>query len=129
MMSPHDEYEFLEDSDLLRRIHPDQIIFDNNINDWRPTSQNFNHEMMSIDIEKILIDKRLDWNFTLLGYEQYSLVRFSIKLARQLNQTVFHCRTQENPAHGEVRGRKTGSIRSKFSKCSNWVRLNPPSPP
>lgn len=125
-MPDNDEYEYFDESDLLRRIHPEHIIFDKNLNEFRPTSQNFGDEKMSVDIETILTANGLDWKCTLRNHDQYSLVRFPASLARGLTQTVYHCRTLDNPAHGEVRGKKTGSVRSRFSKLSKWVHLNPP---
>lgn len=125
-MLADNESEFLEESDLFRRIPPEQIIFDHNINEYRPTSQNFDDEKMSVDIEAVLVEKNLDWHFTLKGHEKFSLVRFPARFTRDLGQKMIFCPTPEDPAHGKVLGRKTRSIRNNFVRQSKWVHLNSP---
>jgi hypothetical protein len=81
---PDDAMEFLGESGLLRRVHPQQVILDQNSGGYRPSSAAFNDDNLSVDIETILALHHLDWNFTQKGYEGF----FSTVLGRSCTELV-----------------------------------------
>jgi hypothetical protein len=56
-------------------------------------------------------------------------VRFTAGAARALALDVVHTPiadpVDENPAHAEVRGKKTPGIANRLRDASTWVHLNP----
>lgn len=124
MIASIHESVFYDESDLLRRVHPTQIVPDLNKGGFRPSSAVFDDDNMSIDIETILEKNGNDWQSTLKDHQGYSLIRFSAGFAREQSQTVIHSPKQDDQAHGEVRGKKTKAKRNQFVANSNWVFLN-----
>jgi hypothetical protein len=117
---PIDDPSITDDQALWRRIHPEQVVFDNNLNRQRPTSQAFNNTSgtsgMSVDIadETTIQD-------ALKGYSEHLLVEFEAGLARQLNQGVIRDPFPGNPAHAEVMGKKRKPVqKGLYTKC-RWV--------
>jgi hypothetical protein len=102
-----DDGSIADDADLLRRIRPDQIVDDKNLGSRRPSSAAFKDPALSVDAEPILQQHRLDWTFTLRGYQGYSLARFKAGAARAKGLPVVAKPLQDNPAHTEVHGKKT----------------------
>ena len=112
-----------DDSRLLRRIHPTQVIDDKNLNTKRPSSGAFDQPELSVDAEHILEQHNHDWHFSLEGYPGYSLVRVLATVAKGLELPVKHRPLQENPAHCEIHGRKTPRIAKALAKASSWVHI------
>ena len=111
------------DAGLLRRIHPKQLVPDQNSGGRRPSSAAFKDPELSVDAEPILEEDGLNWNFSLNGYEGYSLVRFLADAARQRYLPVVHDPVFDNRAHTLVCGKKTNSIAKGLSNESEWVHL------
>jgi hypothetical protein len=110
-----------DDSWLLRRIHPTQVIEDKNAGHRRPSSGAFKDEAMSVDSEHLLHEAGKDWSFSLEGYDGYSLARFRAEVATSLGQEVVHCPVVGNDFHVEVRGKKTGSISRQLAGAATWA--------
>lgn len=117
---PVDDPSITDDQILWRRVHPEQVVLDRNLNQKRPTSQAFNNSSgtsgMSVDIadETTVQD-------TLKGYPDHLLVEFEAGLVRQLNQGVIRDPLPDNPAHAEVTGKKRKPVqRSLYTNC-RWV--------
>ena len=111
---------------LLRRIHPTQIVPDRITGQPRVSTAAFTDLEMSVDAEPLLIEDHLDWRFSLRHHPGYSLVRFTASIARQAGQMVEHKPVQENRAHTEVIGKKTGSVKNCLRNASEWVHLEAP---
>lgn len=110
-----------DDAGLLRRIRPDQIVHDQNLGRKRPSSAAFKNPCLSVDCEPILTKSGLDWNFSLKGYPEHSLVRITARVPRSQNLTVEHKPITENPAHSEILGKKTQGIANNLVAASEWV--------
>jgi hypothetical protein len=106
---------------LLRRIHPDQVVKDENSGSWRPSSGAFRHLELSVDAESVLIDLGLDWKFCLSNYIGYSLAAFSAGRAREKALPVIPKPSPENQAHTEVHGKKTGAVTKYLRSVCVWV--------
>lgn len=57
----------------------------------------------------------------LQGFIGFSLVSINAGLAWVRGQIVIREPVLEEPAHAEVIGKKTGSVKSAFAKQSTWV--------
>jgi hypothetical protein len=105
---------------LWRRVHPDQLVHNSNLNETRPTSQAFQNtsgsDGMSVNIadETTIVD-------TLRGFEDHFIVSLGVGFVRGLNQGVVRKPLVDNPAHAEVTGKKTKSIKKKLSNASTWI--------
>ena len=113
--------EIPDDSWLLRRIHPTQVIHDKNAGHRRPSSGAFKDEAMSVDSERLLHAAGKDWSFSLEGYDGYSLANFRADVATSLGQAVVHCPVAGNDFHAEARGKKTGAVSRQLAGASSWV--------
>src|SRR5260370_652029 len=102
-----DDGSIADDAGLLRRIHPVQVVPDQNTGGKRPSSAAFKDREMSVDAEPLLLAEGLDWHFSLEGYESHSLVRFNASSARERQLQVAHAPIDGNNAHTIVLGRKT----------------------
>ena len=118
-----DDGSIADDADLLRRIHPIQIVDDKNLGERRPSSAAFKDPAMSVDAEPILHQHALNWTFSLRGHSGYSLARFRAGVAREKGLAVIHKPVSDNPAHTEVIGKKTGSIAKYLATVSTWAHL------
>jgi hypothetical protein len=119
---PDDRQKIPDSSGLLRRVHPDHIVPDGNTGRRRLSSGAFNDPRMSVDVEPMLVAKGLDWQFSVAGHSDYSLVRLNAGLVRSHNQIVEHTPMPANDCHAEVVGKKTGAVRNAFRATAEWVR-------
>ncbi len=113
---------------LLRRIptNPVCIVRDDNLGCWRPSSASFENHPDGSPMSVVLSDTldELDRPYTsALGDhgEDFSLASFKAGLARECNQGVMRKPTEEEPAHGEVFGNKSKSVRKKLAKNASWI--------
>jgi hypothetical protein len=123
---PGDDGSIKDDAGLLRRIHPKQVVPDQNRGGARPSSAAFLDPELSVDAEQILHVEQADWRFSLKDYPNYSLVRFSAAAARAVQLAVVHKPLPENKAHTEVIGKKTRAIANHLRDASDWVHLHAP---
>lgn len=128
MCADIDDGSIVDDSGLLRRIHPDHVVQDENTKQLRPSSAAFRDKRMSVDSEQLLAAAGLDWHFSLRAHPQHSLVRFPASAARQCGQAIIvkpDPDQPDNPAHCEVVGKKGNPAVRTLKTNSAWVRLTP----
>lgn len=106
---------------LLRRVPPYQVILDKNTGTHRPSSAAFEDEELSVNIQSILAANGLDWRFSLIGHDGFSLCSFTAKQARDLRQAIVRTPKAGNPSHGDVVGKKTDGVRKGFTRVAVWV--------
>jgi hypothetical protein len=121
--SGSDDKSISDGAGLLRRVHPSWVVEDKNIGQRRASSAAFKDPEMSVDIEPVLLDLGLDWNRSLRDFPQHSLVRLMAAAARAEAQAIIRAPTDENPAHGEVHGKKTPGIANRLLASSEVVLL------
>ncbi len=123
-MADVDDGSIGDEAGLLRRIHPVQVVPDENAGGiMRPSSAAFRDPELSVDAEPVLASVGLDWKFSLRNYRGYSLVRFQAGAAREKQLQVVHKPVEGNDAHAEVIGKKTGSVANHLRDHSEWVHL------
>ena len=122
-----DDPSILDDDNIWRRIHPKQIIIDND-GVRRPSSSAFedssNGTPMSAIWEKLHRELGLNEFDALKERGTFSLVSFKAKLARQLGQGIQRDPIDDAPAHVLVFGPKTQSVRRQLASGSEWVVQN-----
>ena len=124
---------------LLRRIPAEfnrYIVWNHNVGEWRISSMAFadhpSGSPMSVQIKEVLAEYGLGVESVLVGHEQgYAVAYFCAGEARELGQAIERDPIDGDPAHAHVVGKKTKSIKKKFSRLARW-EIPPaefPSPP
>ncbi len=124
--APGDDGSVPDVAGLLRRIHPLQVVRDQNTGLARPSSAAFKDPNMSVDIEPVLVSLGLDWRFSLRNHPGHNLVRLLAGAVRAMGQAVVPAPIPgENEAHCEVRGKKSPGIANRLRDASVWVSDDP----
>jgi len=115
-----DDTTIPDDEILWRRVPPWHVTDDPKRPEGkRPATAAFDEDDMSVSIAReTSVEKILE------AHEAFSLVGFPASLAREKGLRIVRKPLAENPAHAEVIGKKTDSIRKALSKGSEWVHLN-----
>jgi hypothetical protein len=116
--------EINEADELLRRIHPYHIVMDQKLGRERPASAAFENttgtDCMSVDLNKLLNCPE----DCVKDYSGCSIAIFEVVIAYELNQGVKGSPQPENPAHCDVIGKKTESVKKKFAVKSQLLKLS-----
>jgi hypothetical protein len=115
----------VDGDNLLRRVHPSQVVDDKNLGTKRPSSGAFTDTELSADSELLLAKYGLDLSFCLKAYAGYSLVRFAVQFARSNGMVVTHTPKEDNPAHTDVTGKKSKALQRQFAAASEWAHEAP----
>ncbi len=119
-----------DDEPLWRRIPPTHFVFDKNLQCWRPSSAAFedhpNGSPMSVVLGQEVLDASRTAESVLAGHDHFGLVSFTAGLAREKCQGIRRNPLPKEPAHAEVVGRKTKSVRRALAKGSGWI-VPPPN--
>lgn len=126
MSSNADDGTIPDTACLLRRVHPSQVVEDKNVGEFRASSGAFKDQEMSVDVEPMLDAAGLNWSFSLRNHPEHSLVRFRAGDARALGQAVVHSPIPDNPAHAEVKGKKSPGTANRLMQASSPVVIKPP---
>jgi len=116
-----------DDERLFRRIHPTQVVPDEDSGLMRLSSAAFKDPEMSVDLETVLAAHGLPVEACLKGHEGHLLAALPAGGCRRLEQAVCPDPLPDNPAHGIVYGRKKGRIPDRLREIATWVI--PPTPP
>jgi hypothetical protein len=120
-----DDLTIEDDSPLWRRIPSLHFFYDENQGRIRPSSAAFedhkNGSPMSVILGREVIDNGRSAESLLVNHSGYGLVSFLAGLARENKQGIVRKPIPEEPAHAEVFGNKTKSIRNALAKNSKWV--------
>jgi hypothetical protein len=114
------------DEKLLRRIHPKQVVRDQD-GGFRPSSAAFTDAELSVDIESKMTELGRTHQSCLDGFENYGLVWFSAATARANEQAVCRDPIPENAAHGIVYGAKPTRVKKQLVQGSTWIVETRPS--
>ena len=115
---PDSEEPIPDDTRLYRRLHPDQVVWDDNEQRLRAgaSSAAFKDEHLSVNLGNELVRLNETPAFALRAHPRHSLGWFTAAFARSRDQVVVARPTEDDPTHGEVVGRKTGSCATAFAK-------------
>ena len=129
-----DDPNIAGDTNLLRRIPPTQIVYDDNLNQRRPSSQAFRDDQdgdpMSVYLSSVLAAEDRPASAVLEGHDGFAVAAVTAELARSLSQTVHPDPIPEESSHAVVCGDKDAKSRKvakTFAKAAIWI-VNPPEP-
>lgn len=125
----NDDLSIAGETLLLRRVltKPDlSIVWDANLNRWRPSSAAFdnhpNGSPMSIVLGDTLKQLGRSNESALRGHEMtHSLAAITAQVARDGGQGVAREPTVDEPAHGVVFGNKSKKVRASMAKQAVWI--------
>jgi hypothetical protein len=119
---PDDDPTITPETLLFRRVHPSQLIWDENEGRLRPTSNAFKDPEMSVSLGDELDRLGEPPVWCLRVDPDHHLASITAELAREKEQVVYrdplesHPRYGDDPTHGIVEGRKKGARSSEFAK-------------
>lgn len=128
-MAQHQQYTddplILPSEKLLRRVPHWHFIFDRNLARYRPSSAAFedhpNGSPMSVHLGSVLAQRGLAVVSVLVGHADFALASISASVARENGQGIQRSPLPGDPAHAEVFGPKSGSVRRRLAKTAEWV--------
>jgi hypothetical protein len=110
-------------TDLYRRVHPEQVIWDENDCCLRPTSAVFKDVEMSVHIADTLEAEERSAESVLESRPHHQLVAITAGFAKTEEQEVVREPRQEDSSHGNVVGQKPKGRQKRFVKHSKWMVL------
>lgn len=128
---PSDDSTIDDETLLYRRLHPTQLIWDENRGRIRATRNAFKDTQLSIALGDELEALGRDPAWTLRVDPQHQVGYFSAAFARAEEQAVWrdplfeHPRYGEDPTHGIVEGAKPGARRNIFVDACAVLILKP----
>jgi len=128
-----DDTSIPNEATLWRRIPGDWVKFDDNLKRLRPQSRAFDDSPipppdgspMSVDLADEAIGSGITPEAYLAEYPGFRLVSLSAKLVRSLELGIVRARSEGNPFHAHVQGKKTNSIKDCLAKSAEWVPMPP----
>ncbi|MCK4340105.1 MAG: hypothetical protein KAY37_00085 [Phycisphaerae bacterium] len=127
-----DDPTITNDAVLWRYIRPEQVVADNNLGCYRPSSACFTDSSdgtaMSVLLANLVAVSNRHASDLLTGkWHDTYLASFTAGFARNLDLGVTtDPPVPEEPAHAWVFGKKTKGVRSRLAKAAQWV-IGPPA--
>lgn len=123
-----DDPSVTDEAKLLRRIPPDWIVPDpKNPAGKRASSQAFDDDRdgkpMSVQLADVLTTHGISVTQVLAGHDGYALTAITAGLARTNGPGIIRTPRENDPAHAEVFGKKSKSVRKKLADGAVWVIL------
>jgi hypothetical protein len=118
-----DDAPVRQDMSLYRRVHPAEIVWNDNDGCLRPGSGVFKDHEMSIHLEDVLRDERREPASVLNGKPQHSLVSLTAGFVKDEEQTVRRTPQPDDASHGEVCGKKGHGRRKRLARAAQFVVL------
>jgi hypothetical protein len=120
---PGDQANVSDSTAVWRRVPhwPDWIVFDENLGRLRPSSLAFDDNSDGSAMSAFLEGHGNSVEDVLRGHEGFALAAVSAGLVRSKGLKIVHDPLEGLPAHVEVHGPKTKSVRSALAKAAMWV--------
>ena len=108
---------------VARRICPDHVIYDENRDEYRPSTAAFTDDSYGgpMSVGLLCVESADD---QLIGYRNYSMVELVVGFLRSEDQSVCPWPTKNNKSHAHVCGQKPKSRRKLFAKSAKWIVKN-----
>lgn len=124
--SPYeDDPTIADDAQLWRRIPPWHIVDDKNVGGKRISKAAFEDHPdgspMSVVLGGLVLELGRTAESVVADHAGFCLASVTAGFARSLNQGVVRRPLVEEPAHAEVFGKKTESVRRRFAHEAVWV--------
>jgi hypothetical protein len=117
MPDPEDDRSVEDACRVYRWLGHNDFKWDYNLARARPTSAVFQHDEMSV----VLGDTLAESDRQPEDVANPCLVSLEAGCVRARSQTIRRDPTEDEPAHGLVVGRKTGSVRNALARCAALV--------
>ena len=124
-----DDPSVSDSTDLFRRVHPEQVIWDDNVQRLRPTTAVFRDTDMSVSIGDTLAKGGRSPESTLGNRPHHHLVALTALEVRNEEQVVCREPRPEDDSHGGVVGSKPKTRRTVFALQARWEVLREGSLP
>jgi hypothetical protein len=112
-----------EDMSLYRRVHPSEIVWNDNDGCLRPGSGVFKDREMSVHLDDALQDEGREPESVLNGKPQHSLVSLTAGFVKSEEQAVRRTPRPDDASHGDVCGAKSQARRRRFARAAQFVVL------
>jgi hypothetical protein len=112
------------DTSLFRRVHPSEIVWDDNDGCPRPGSGVFKDLEMSVHLGDVLEDEGREPETVLVGKPTYSLVSLTAAFVESEQQQVRRRPVDGDQSHGEVCGEKPRRRRRLFARTAQFAVLH-----
>lgn len=112
------------DTSLFRRVHPSEIVWDDNDGCPRPGSGVFKDSEMSVHLGDVLDDESREPETVLAGKPTHSLVSLTTAFVESEQQEVRRRPLDEDQSHGEVCGEKPRTRRRLFARTAEFAVLH-----
>ena len=120
-----DDVSLADGASLWRRIPPWHLIYDANLDRWRPSSAAFDNDPdggpMSVVVGDIALAAGRNPDTVLAGHSGYALAMITAGLVRECGQSIAADPLPTEPAHAVVFGPKPKSVQRRLAKQSIWV--------
>jgi hypothetical protein len=110
-----------EATSLYRRVHPTEIVWDENDQRPRPTSGVFMDREMSVHLGDVLEDEQREPETVLEGKHEHCLVSLTARFVQGEEQEVRRTPLEQDPSHGEVVGQKPKGRCRRFAREARCV--------
>ena len=109
-----------DDDTVLRRIPEAFVVFDDNLQRLRPSTQAFRQGGTGRPVSVYLLSATTLEEVANEGSEPY-LVSLRVGFLRELGLGIIRDPTSGGPGHCEITGRKTRSVLDRLAKQAQWV--------
>ena len=120
-MTHFDDKTILDHERLLRRIHPEQWIYDGKLGRRRPTSAAFQDVELSVDLATSFEQRGVPVTQPLIGHPGFLLSSVTAGTMRANAQAVVRDPLPDNTAHALVVGKKTQRIQRNLAISALWI--------
>jgi hypothetical protein len=110
-------------TELYRRVHVDQIVWDDNVKRLRPNNSVFKDVELSVHLGDVLEDKAIPPSSVLDGSPSHHLVALTAGFVAQEEQVVSRDSQPHDESHGLVTGAKPKSRRDRLALAARWEAL------
>lgn len=124
-----DDSSIQDDAELWRRVPPYQYREEDD-GSIRPSSQAFSYPRLSVVIAEDVLNSGRSPENIVQGHPNFGLLGITARNARACAQIVYRLPENDEPAHAEVSGKKTNSVKRRLleeAKERGWIVT--PSPP
>jgi hypothetical protein len=120
-----DDLSIGSDAQLWRNIPPWHVVDDANRGGKRISKAAFddhpNGTPMSVVLGDDVVAAGREPSSVIANLEGFCLASVTAELARSLNQGIVRSPLAVEPAHAEVFGNKTDSVRKRFAREAHWI--------
>lgn len=119
-----DDATIVDAAQLWRRIPPQHIVPDEHGGSRISSAAFCDHpggSPMSVVLGDDLLAAGREPSSVIVGHDGFGLASVTAQLARSLNQGIARSPLPDEPAHAEVFGNKTTSVRRRFARAAVWI--------